>query len=308
MFKPNPRVPVAVSLAVLITAGAPASAALAPQGVSVTTTSTYLSASSGPLTSTASNPGSVNSQSNAGPGGSAGPGFALPGQPAMPVLDESVARGRASLPGTIGSYSHAGGFSPSGPGTLTADATSRAVTHWVATSNDPAITEVGIDVLAFFDGSLLTARFAGIGAGDLVAGVTAGLNAATASGSIYGFSATASLDSILGLDASANWAGDFTNGSNSSVFQSTVNYSVFIDDAFMVPVNETFSWEVLMSTSAYAVGPFELWAIADFFNTASADLSVDTAGVTLSQVPVPLPPALILLAPALGLLAGRYRR
>jgi hypothetical protein len=49
-----------------------------------------------------------------------------------------------------------------------------------------------------------------------------------------------------------------------------------------------------------------LWAIADFFNTGSADLRVDTAGVTLSQVPVP--PVLILLAPAPGPLAGRRRR
>ena len=288
-------------------------AVLATPGVSVTTEASYQSLSSGPATSTGGNPGTALSTSRVGPGGGGIGDLGLPGHPSVQSHDEAIAEGRALLPGTVGSYSHAGGFSPSTapPGGVSAKTTARQATQWMATSSDPNVTTVGIDVLAFFDGTLLTGDFAGVGAGDLVARVDASLHADTAAGDLYDFVATAALDDVTGFSASANWSGDFTSSVNAtgSVRQSTVDFQEFIDDAFFVNVNEVFSWEVVLETSGFAAGPFELWAIADFFNTGGFDLSVDTPGVSLEQVGViPIPAALPLFATACALFGAAHRR
>ncbi|MEQ9059932.1 MAG: hypothetical protein RLW61_11005 [Gammaproteobacteria bacterium] len=312
-FIPRPLATIIAAAALCWTGTAPAAVAAATPGVAATVEAHYQGLSSGPTSASAGNPGSVAPEAVAGPGGGSSVlSLQQPGQPEVLVYDEAIARARANLPGTIGSYSHAGGYTPSfdPPSAVTATAQARTLTQWVVTSSDPNVTSVGIDVLAFFDGTLLTYDAAGVAPGDLTASITAAMRADTLSGQLYGFEAEATLDSELGLSASANWSGDFLSGSSGfgSVRQSTVDYDAFFDDAFVVNVGETFSWEVVLDTAAYAAGPFELWAVADFYNTAGFELSVDTPGVTLSQVVVPVPPALPLLAGATGLLALRRRR
>ena len=256
-------------------------------------------------------PGSVFSTAQSGPGGSA-IGFLG----SEDSFDESIATARASLPGPIGSYSHAGGFSPSfmtpPSGPLTAEATARTVTHWLVTASDPSITTVGIDVFAFYDGTLVTGDFAGVAPNGLIAAVETQLNAFDANGQIYGFQLNAQLEDSAGLSASSGWVGSFTNSSSEfgSVKTATVNYSDFFNDAFTVNIGDTFAWESILATSGFATAAFELWAIADFFNTGGFELSVNTPGVQLVQVnAVPLPAGLSLLLSALGItpLCRRHR-
>lgn len=289
--------------------------ALPIQGVSVTTFAEYRGASSGPATQIAGNPGTVNSTSQAGPGGGGIGTIGVSPQTPVDTFDEAIARGRAALPGTLGSYSHAGGFSPgfgAGAGPVSATTSSQSLTHWVATSIDPSVTTVAIDVLAFFDGTMATGDFAGVGPGDLSARVDAQLSAFTDGGSLYDLALNAALDGSTGLTASAGWAGSVTSGINTfgNVRQATIDYTEFFEDAFVVNIGEVFAWDVMLDTSAFATGPFELWAISDFFNTGGFDLSVNTAGITLIQVsggsppPVPEPGMLLLLL--IGLLALRW--
>ena len=167
-------------------------AALPSEGVEASASTRYNSAVDGPVTATGGNPGAANVTSSAGPGGPA-IGTIL----GEDTLNESSARARASLPGTIGSYSHAGGFSPGfapPAGSLDARASARTVTHWKAVATSSSATTVGIDVFAFFDGALVTGRYAGIGAGDLTAAVDAQMHAFDASGQLYDFHESGTLD------------------------------------------------------------------------------------------------------------------
>jgi len=277
---------------------------LPAQGVEVTTEASYNGANTGPSTVTDSNPGTALSTSRAGPGG---PGIGNQGvapQATLATFDEAIATGRALLPGTVGSYSHAGGFNPGfgpGPNGVSATASATQITHWMASSDDPAQTTVDIDVAAFFDGTLLTSNFC-CGA-SLYANVRAELNAYDATGaSIYNFIATAEMNDATGFSSSANWSGDFVSSydPNSANNQATVNYFEYFDDVFTVQVGEVFAWESTLSTEAFAEGAFELFAVADFLNTGDATPEVNTAGAMLVQVPVPLPASLPLIVVALG--------
>ncbi|MCB1890191.1 MAG: hypothetical protein KDH20_21480 [Rhodocyclaceae bacterium] len=240
-------------------------------------------------------PGSALATAAVGPGGSA---FSLP--VIGPVNDESSATARALVPGTVGSRSIAGGFSPSaGPGGATeASSFARQVTDWQVVSNDASVTTADIDVLAFFDGTLATLDFAGA---PMSASVHAEMNVYSAAGMMNVFTADATLSDPLGLSGSANWIGDFSYSAPSFAAQvATVNYNDFFEDAFTVTVGETFAWEVILSTTATVAGPFEILAGADFLNTGSGGLSVNSPGLTLVQVSaVPEPP--IWLAMLLGL-------
>lgn len=306
----NRRVFLGLCLSVLQHADA-AVAIVPSQGVNVTTRAEYRGIVDGPQTLIAGNPGSVDINSSAGPGGGGIGSLSVAPQNSVDTFDAAIARGRASLPGTIGSYSHAGGFSPSfgtGTGPVTASADTSSLTRWMATSTDPNITSVAIDVLVFFDGTLLTADFAGAGPGQLFSSVNTRLSSFSANGGLYDLNLSAQLDSAGGLTADSGWSGDFEFGSSQSgnVNQATLNYNQFFNDAFVVNIGEAFSWEVVLNTNAYAEGPFELWAIADFFNTGGFALSVNTPGITLAQVPVPLPLSLPLFGA--GLLMMVYKR
>ena len=279
---------------------------LPAQGVSTSTTAAYAGVQAVPDADAAGNPGVANSASIVGPGG---------GTFTIPVLgtmsDESIGMARSSLPGSVGSLSSAGGFSPSfGPGGATA-ATSfaRSVTHWQALSADPSVTTAAIDVLSAFGGTLATVDFAGA---SMNASVHAELNVITASGVTNVFVADAILrDPPLpsdpsGLTATGPWASSFVAASTSpTVNVHTVQYAEFFDDAFTVNVGETFAWEVVLSTAAVVDGPFELHAIADFLNTGSGDLSVNTPGIMLAVVPEPSVWASMLVGGLL--LIGRFR-
>lgn len=304
-------IPTCAALALLSSA---AYAVLPAAGVEVTVEATYQNDAAGPNTAAAGDPGSVDLTATAGPGGFGIGDQGVAGQTALTTFDEANGRARASLPGTVGSYSHAGGFNPGfmpGPTSdVTASAEARAVTHWQVVSTDPAITSVGVNVAAFYDGSLLTSDFANVPAGAMSASVLAGLNAVDANGNtFYSFEADATVQNGIGLTASANWVGDFIVGSNGSNDQATVDYFEVFSDAFFVNVGDVFAWESILYTSAAVPGPFELFAIADFFNTGEGTLSVDTPGVTLVQVSaVPLPAALPLMMLALAGIARLGRR
>jgi hypothetical protein len=258
---------------------AQAQIALPAEGVSTGATAAYFGVLAPPDADTAGNPGAVVSTAAVGPGG---PTFDIP---VLGTLsDESVGMARSLLPGTVGSLSSAGGFSPGfGPGGVTgATSFARSVTHWQAFSADPSVTTVAIDILSFFDGVLATVDFAGA---NMSASVRAELNVITTGGSSNVFSADAMLSAAGGLVASGPWAGSFVMQPGSpAVSVVTVNYAEFFDDAFTVNVGEVFAWEVLLSTAATVDGPFELHAVADFFNTGAGDLSVNTPGITLAPV------------------------
>ncbi|MCP5269708.1 MAG: hypothetical protein H6932_00570 [Burkholderiaceae bacterium] len=284
-----------IALGVTTAPVAAQTATLPPVGIETSASASY-DGVVGSMTDSAGNPGSASSSVNVGPGG---PGLNLFFY--GPVLDASLADARAGLPGTIGSRALAGGFNPSfGPGGSTdAFATARTVTHWVASSNDPALGSVPIDVLAFFDGVLVTADFAGA---SFSATARAEMAVWTAGGRSVVFAGEGTLNSSGALSATGEWIGEFTLGSNASgsVRFAELDYTEFFADAFVVNVNVPFAWEVILTTQAAVPGPFELHAIADFFNTGSTDLSVDTQGVMLTQIGV-VPETPVWLAMLLGL-------
>lgn len=238
------------------------------------------------------------------------------------AFDDADARARANLPGTLGAYARAGGFSPStGPGSGTsATATARVVTNWRVNSADPTAP---IDVAAFYDGFLYVSRNGGLGSSpnDVVARVDVELSYITPTSSTVVFAAGGNLSlqtetlttSFSALDGSADtewvdsWENDplFLNGFD---FKYDLDYFEFFEDLFDVATNEDFAFESKITVTAdNDIGPFEIFATSDFFNTGDTDLTVNTPGATLLSLnPVPEPSALTLLA--LGGVAVMRRR
>lgn len=197
------------------------------------------------------------------------------------INDYAESHGRASLLGGVGSFCELDGAHPSSnpiQRDIVANSTASQVTNWIVTS-DPAVTTADIDLSMFIDGLVAEpSGGAGIGPGENFAEVFFQANVYRSDdvASISVFEATARFDSSTGLSTSGPWGGAFNGGA--------VDYSEFFPAAFTVPTNENFGLEVILGTACYAVGPYELYAWADFLNTGSFELSTSTSGVTLVRI------------------------
>lgn len=278
---------------------------LPADGVETGATASYTGVVAPPDSDVGGNPGSVISSAAAGPGGTT---FNIP--VLGDLTDESVGHARSLLPGSVGSYSSAGGYSPGFGGAVggptVATSFARSVTHWQAFNSNPNASTVDIDVLSFFDGVMATVDYAGA---PMNASVRAELNVITSSGVVNVFAADARLSDPGGLVASSVWASSFAvEFASPNINVVSVRYSEFFEDAFTVNVGETFAWEVLLSTEAFVEGPYEIHAVADFLNTGSGGLSVNTPGASLVQISaVPEPSVWASMMLGMLLLIGRLR-
>ena len=283
----------------------------------VSATAQYQSDSSGPLDLHHGDPGAATTTASAGPGDSAGTIG-----PGVDVVDGAIARARSEIDtslatSSVGVYSHAGGYSPgfaSPPSTVRAS----SLVHWSLSfivHSLPEITSAQLNAEFGIDGSLLAASFGGAsGVGQVYSTVGASLTTISSLGSINWVDATATLDRFGGLTASGPWASGFTNltSSGASVAYAEALYHETYVGLITVPTNEVFQYEVELNSEAFAHGAFENWAVADFFNTATFDLSVTGPGLSLerlpSAVPLPAPFALLLVPITLLGVAGLKRR
>ena len=151
------------------------------------------------------------------------------------------------------------------------------------------------------------------------------MNVITSSGSQQVFAASGLLDfsgnnlhttfsALNGAQATEfddAWIGGQMFGGNGFDLLYDLNYFEFFEDMFMVDANVPFAFESVIRTRAINnEGPFELFATSDFFNTASLDLSSNTAGVTVQQISTAVPePSIfgLMLVGCGGLLVRRRR-
>lgn len=234
---------------------------------------------------------------------------------------------RASLPGTMGALARSAGFGgfPSPPNAVGATAEARQVTNWIAHSS--ASAPVAIDLASFYDGFLYISTNSAT-TPNLFAEVEMEMNVITPNGSTTIFSASGLLDfsgnnlhttfNALNGASSAEfedaWSGGQMMGGNGFDLLFDLDYFEFFEDMFMVDPNTPFAFESIIRTRAINNdGPFELFATADFFNTASLDLSTNDTGVTLQQistaaVPEPSSALFAMLCTSACLLRRRARR
>lgn len=241
------------------------------------------------------------------------------------AFNDAEGMARASLPGTMGARARAAGFASLGgpPNIIDGFAEARQITNWIANSASPG--QVMIDLAAFYDGYLYISTNSQT-TPNLSAEVEMEMNVITASGSTQVFAASGVLDFSGGnlhttfnaLNGAAAtefndaWDGGQMFGGNGFDLLYDLDYFEFFEDMFMVDANVPFAFESVIRTRAInGVGPNELFATSDFFNTASLDLTSNTAGVTLQQistaVPEPSTISLILVGCA-GMLIRRRNR
>jgi hypothetical protein len=169
--------------------------------------------------------------------------------------------------------------------------------------------QVPIDVLVHFDGLLANGTFRlcvpgpcpGPGPLDLGATVTAQMNVFTKGGKSTPFQASASVTPSGApkppwvLSASGPWAGDWVLGSiggGGPNLVATLFYTEVFSGLIRVPLNETFGFEVRLSTETLS-NFVEGRATADFFNTGVIGISTSVPGVTLVELgtdTTPVPP------------------
>ena len=287
-----------------------AAMALPAVGVTGVVTAHYETVNNSPPASTAGSPGSVNPVAAAGPGAGNLGG----------ITDEALAEARAVLPGTVGAYAQACCFSPSFPppavGSVGAIATASQVTHWEVRSGPTGPATADVDVLAFLDGFLQTADFAGVpAAGLLHSSISMTMGYDIGAGLVNVFSANATLDDVAGLstNGTATWTASFSAVNiPDTVKTSTMNYSEFFGNAFTIPTNTIFAWVVELEADAYIDGPFELVAVSDFLNTGDFDLTTDDPNVTIHNVTptsaIPLPGSGFAMAGGLALAGAVFAR
>jgi hypothetical protein len=266
-------------------------------------------------------------------GGDIAPDF-MPGI----AYDDANAQARAFLPGALGAVAYVPGFSnPAGTSGVQdaseAIATARVITNWQV--NGPGGGQTPIDVAAFYDGFLYVSTNSSIpppSAGEVIADVEVALNVITTAGTTNVFSAGGTLKlnalgnpnnqnlatqfSTIAGDPATEWENSWAARNitlNGFDFLYELDYFETFDDLFTVQNNTTWAFESIITVTAEnQVGPFEIFATSDFFNTASAELSTDTPGAMLSGLnPVPEPGSAgllgALLAPGLAL-RGRRRQ
>ncbi|MGE0383216.1 MAG: hypothetical protein AB7Q97_00700 [Gammaproteobacteria bacterium] len=280
----------------------------------VTAGASYGSASDGPDSHVHGDPGSATAGADAGPGG-----YAFTVDEGVDLYDGASARARSSLvsalkQSSVGSYSHAGGYSPGfAPPLNRVEANSTATLNLSFIVHAPAeITQAQLTLELGLDGSLLAASYGGASQpGQVYAGVAMSVDTQSSLGNVNWFDASAELDRFGGLTTSGPWAAAFANATSSpfAVSYVTADYNQEFIDLVTVPTNEVFTYVATLSTWAYVHGPFENWAVSDFFNTGTFDLTVTTPGLVLERLPaaVPLPPAFMLLAAPLAALGARRR-
>ena len=283
----------------------------------VSASAQYQSDSSGTQVLHHDDPGAATTNASAGPGDSAGTV-----NPGVDVFDGAIARARSEIDtslatSSIGVYSHAGGYSPgfaAPPSTVGAS----SLVHWSLSfivHSLPEITTAQLNAEFGIDGSLLAASFGGASqVGQVYSSVGAQLSTVSSLGATTWVDATATLDRFGGLSVSGPWASGFTNlttGGSSVAYAEALYHETYVG-LITVPTNEVFQYEIELNSEAFAHGAFENWAVTDFFNTATFDLSVVGPGLSLerlpSAVPLPAPFALLLLPLTLLGAAGLKRR
>ena len=215
-----------------------------------------------------------------------------------------------------GTYSHAGGYSPgfvSPPSGVLAPSSARWSPSFIVHSA-PAITSAQLNAELGIDGSLLAASFRGASpVGDVYSSIAAHATTLSSLGTVTRFDANARLDGY-GLTASGPWASGFTSlpTGTSSVTYVEADFNQAFAGLITVPINEMFQYDVELASEAFVHCAFENWAVSDFFNIPTFDLSVSTPGLSLERIPsaVPLPPTLDLLLAlcALMVATGMARR
>jgi hypothetical protein len=239
----------------------------------------------------------------------AGPVSFSDGQPGVADVNAftgavNEARGRSRLPGSTGSSTRID--SPGTLGVVQGRSEARQVTNWVATyhGSGPAPAMVEIDLLAVYKGTL--AISAGVsplfpGPGELFASVHAELNLhlAAAASVTNVFVGDAELDFFsfveLGLfSGTGPWDQDWTTTPPMSANGGTATVDTFQVcrasntrcGTTLVPVGETFGFEVYIGTEAKALAP-GWFAEADFLATLEGTPMISHPDFSLVQVPEP---------------------
>jgi cysteine-rich repeat protein len=245
-------------------------------------------------------------------------GGTLVGQP----VGGAGAHARAVYPGSVGSVSRGSMLAFQGirrsPTRSSAEASS--VARYVVTYSGPppAPASVPLDVLVHFDGALQTTRNAGViycqsacppsaspQRDDVVASAVARINLYQNSGTTKLFEASADLGvfpatlssplfMVLGPWASAF---DVRPSEHGGPSVADVFYTEFFPNISSVPVNEIFSFEIVVQTEALVSDPpvryIYLFAQADFLNTAAFEVLTSMPDVTITRLGTdgsPLPP------------------
>ena len=304
-----------LAAAVALCVGTTAQAAAVATSATVTASATYQADASGKHTQFHADPGEASVRANAGPGDSA---FTL--DPGTEVFDGAIARARSALDSSlndssVGVYSHAGGYSPgfaSPPDFVEASSSVRWTLSFIVHSL-PEITTAQLNAELGVDGSLVAAAFGGAhSVGDVYASVGVRLGTVSSLGANTWIDASATLDRFGGLTVTGPWASGFsllTPVGSSAAYAEALYNETYIG-LVTVPTNEVFTYEIELNSDAFVLGPFENWAVADFFNTATFDLSVSTPGLSLERVPsaVPLPAPVGMLLVCVALLGTRGAR
>jgi hypothetical protein len=306
-----------LAAAVALCIGNAAQAAAVATSATVTATATYQADTSGVQTQFHGDPGAASVSANAGPGASA---FTL--DQGGEVFDGAIARARSELDSSlqassVGVYSHAGGYSPgfaSPPNGVEASSSVRWMLNFIVHSL-PEITTAQLNAELGIDGSLVAAAFGGAsGVGQVYASVGVRLGTISSLGTDTWIDASATLDRFGGLSVSGPWASGFnlmTPPGSSAAYAEALYNETYIG-LVTVPTNEVFTYEIELNSEAFVHGAFENWAVADFFNTATFDLSVSTPGLSLERlpaaVPLPAPVGMLLVSIAVLGIRGARRR
>lgn len=243
----------------------------------------------------------------------------------------SFAQGTASgklnaLGATLGSLSYASGFDPNygPPSDVVASATASANTMWTTSSPTlPSGSPIEVRFIVPINGLLVAEQFFdnGLGVNDVFSEASAEL---TVDGvSIYSGGARLSDPDAGGINSvlteTGEWVGDFmttiasppNGGTDPDAYEINTLDIVKVDSK----VGTMFQVDFSMQTSAFIVGPFEAFTIADFSSTAAFELQAfdpvtgDPVDVQFAPVSgIPEPSAMLLTLACLFGIAGVRRR